>query len=272
MSVDRERVKERIRKLLNLGKDDQAASGEIDNAMRMAAELMQAHQLTEAEVAAAHQASQTEEYIPPIDQADAPMHGKQYSTWEFQLAPAIADLVGSVKCYFTSAAFKDGAFSTPAVRKCTRFYGPAEDAALAADLMQEWTHVIATMAMGRFGGCFRGDGAMYALGFAHQLRRRAGEAKQARYSVRTASTSAIVKVGGGMLGHVLDKRREQAAKWLEEEQGVKLSRTGGSGTYGGGSASAYRQGRDDGAAADFTADRRPKLPGGSSRSLPGGGR
>lgn len=57
------KIKERIRKLLNLAADDGAAEGEIDNALRAARRLMLQHQIGEDDVAAAPEQLKTPEQI-----------------------------------------------------------------------------------------------------------------------------------------------------------------------------------------------------------------
>ena len=255
--MDTDRIKRRIRGLLNLAANDAASEGEIDNAMRMAAQLMDEHHLSEADARAAQ--PQAERREQPMGQADAPAAGAKWSTWESALASAVGTLVGSVKCYRCHAETKSGMFGAPRRGVCIRFYGPADDAQLAAELFSEWSHVIASMAVGKYGGCFRGDGAMYAYGFACQLRNRAQEADVARAQVSTTSTRALVHVGGGgTLAQVLEGKRAEAGRWLAS-QGVKLATTSRRAGYSSGSHDAYGACRADGARADFSANRRAKL-------------
>lgn len=257
--MDTERIKRRVRALLNLAAGDGAAEGEIDNAMRMAAALMDEHHLSTADVQAEAQKTAPES-IPTMGTADSQCVGVNLSTWEIALDSAICLLVGTVQSYQTRKETQTGTFGRPKIGKALRFYGPAEDAALAAELMGEWAHVIATMAVGKYGGCFRGDGAMYALGFARQLRARAQEAANARKLVITDSTRALVLVGGaGSLAQVLDRKRELAKSWLRNEKGVKLSSGSRRSGYRSGSHDAHAAGRADGARADFSARRMAKL-------------
>lgn len=263
--MDTESIKRRIRKLLDLSKDDAAADGEVANAMAMAARLMDEHFLTQADVEAAREADENAAQVKvEMGTGDAPMRGKNFTTWEFSLSSAIQELVGSVKAYRTTDFVENGPFKVRSEVKLIRFYGSAEDAAMAAELFVEWATVISTMAYGKFGGCFRGDGAQYAHGFARKLNERAREAAATRETMTSPACKALVLVGAGTLAQVLKQKREAAATWLEEEQGVKLGSGGrGSGRYNGGSRDAYRAGQSDGARAEgFEARRRSKLEGG----------
>lgn len=253
-----DRVKRRIRAMLNLAGGDGATEGEINNAMRMATEMMNEHHLTEADV----QASKTEpeRVEQPMGQVDAVAVGARFSTWESSLAWAVVRLVGSVNHYLCrNAKANVGTFGAPKHGRGVRFYGPAEDCQLAADLFSEWSHVIATLAIGKYGGCFRGDGAMYALGFANQLNNRSREADKAREQISTEATMAIVNAGAGTLSQVLAEKRESGRKWLETSLGAKLVSGGSRGGYSSGSRDAYSAGKSDGLRAEFSANRRAKL-------------
>lgn len=257
MTIDRESIKAKIRKLLNLSKDNAATEGEIDNAMRMAAELMDRHQLQEAEIEASMDPVARQDHVR-MGMSDASMVGKNFTSWEFALSGAIENLVGSVKRHYTRVRRKNS-FGADIEVKVMRFYGPEEDAQLAADLMETWSQVIATMATGAYGGCFRGDGAQYAMGFAVRLCERAKEAAKSREKMITASTQALVLVGTGSLAMVLRQRQELAAKWLLEEQKIKLGSARNTRGYSGGTDAAYNHGKRDGDKVDFTAQRKPKL-------------
>ena len=258
-----DRIKRRIRGLLNLAAGDGAAEGEIDNAMRMAAELMQEHHITQADVeaeAAAAQACGAPAAKVEMGQADGVCGTSKLSTWESVLSTAVEILVGSVKCYRTHAQVKTGSvFGATESRSVLRFYGPAEDAQLAAGLFDEWRQVIGTMAVGLYKGCWKGDGAMYAYGFATTLCKRAREAAQARTQISTASTQAIVHVASGTLADVLRHKQQLASNWLRDEMKIKLCSGGRGGGYSSGSVSALAQGRADGSRAEFSAKRRHKL-------------
>lgn len=262
MNIDR--IKRRIRALLNLAEGDGASEGEIDNAMRLAAGLMAEHQLTQADLEAEAQAAQScGAPEPTMGTADSLCGTSKCSTWERTLAAAVVLLVGSVKCYMTDVESRSGSIFRSETRKAARFFGAAEDAKIAAELFDEWRSVIGAMAVGRFGSVWKGDGAMYSYGFAKRLLERAFEIDDGRAQIVTASTRAIVRVGTGSLSQVLHAKREGAERWLREQQKVNL-RKGKVGRYKAGSANAFHQGREDGNGADLSVTRQAKLAGGGA--------
>lgn len=256
--MNTDRIKRRIRALLNVTGENGAADGEIENAMRMVAALMQEHQLTEADLEAeAKTAGRCG--ACKMGTADAVPGAKRLSTWEAILANAISILVGSVRHFTTTHAVAGASVFRSQERTVLRFYGPAEDAQLASELFDEWRNVIGTMAQGKYGGIWRGDGAMYACGFAESLHAKASTIAKERQSVNTASTRALVRVETGSLACFLNARREQAAKWLREEQGVNLTPTPRRRGYRAGSEDAYENGAEDGHRAEFEAKRKHKI-------------
>lgn len=262
----RDKIKSRIRKLLNLAGDNAAFEGEITNAMQAAEALMEAHQLSRAEVMAAATAAGpagAPPVAPPMDRTWSPCYGVNFSGWEVTLANAIAKLVGTVQFYTAKKTREFGAFATSKMAAHAVWYGPAEDAALAAELFGEWVYVVATMAVGKYGGCFRGNGAQYADGFASALLSKAFANAIARRAIVTAGTTALVRVGDNKsLAALQTQTREDSSRWLEKSCGVKLRSGGTRGGYSG-SGEAYAHGRNDGNRADFSATRKPKLGAGA---------
>ncbi len=276
--LDIERIKRRVRGLLNLADDDAAAAGEIDNALRLAQSLIDKHQLDAAAVLAEHVTS--DQAAPPAPDwatVAAPGLGKRGITWEGTLATAIARLVGSVQVYCgRQRPHNVGAFARPVIRSTLVFYGPAEDCRLAADLHSEWATTIATMAVGRYGTFVRKEGALYAAGFARELYNKAEAIHRERR--RTISRPTLLLTAGPdlteaetatalaeraanhSLAAVLDEQRRQAAAWLKYTQGINLGRPRSRRGYTG-DHNAYANGRADGHRADFSATRKPKLTG-----------
>lgn len=259
--MDNDRIKRRIRAMLNLANDSAAADGEIDNAMRFAAQLMNEHHVSAEDLAAEAAVNGAPPADPDMGQADGLCGTARLATWESVLGAAIVRLVGSIKCYQTSVLAKPSGgsvFSSASEsRKALRFYGPTEDATLAAELFDEWRQTIGAMAVGRYGGCYRGDGAMYAYGFACRLSERAGEAERERRTI-PAGSNAIVLASGKSLAEALAHKQALAAKWLAG-QGVNLGSAGRRSGYSAGSLSAREAGRADAGRADFSATRRRKL-------------
>lgn len=273
-SEETNRVVARIRKMLDI-KEGTATPGEIENAMALASKLMQDHQLLEADI----QASENPPPDQPMGTADAASGGTNWATWESELVRAVSDLVGTVQYYLAHGVKTvEGAFNTERVGKGYRFYGPEEDCSIAAELFADLRHTIATLAIGKFGGVYKGDGAMYAMGFAQALKARAAKANQERDATVTNSTRTMAMRGvaalagaskgalvhtpqaaAGSLGMVVAQKRDLASKWLADVRGVKLSRTNGGGGYSAGSASALSQGQTDGARTAFGVNRTKKL-------------
>ena len=137
------------------------------------------------------------------------------------------------------------------------WYGVAEDVELAVSLYNEWSHVIATIAQGRYCGAYRADGSSYAQGFASTLEERSVTEARSRTVVITPSTTAIVKVGSGSLADLLATRQKDAKAWLATT-GVRLY--SGRGTrFTMKNPDAYADGCADGSRAAFTATRKAKL-------------
>ncbi len=265
MSDIRDKIKSRVKKLLDLAADDGAFDGEIAAAMLAAERLMDAYHLEEAECRAAT-AQETGQAAPAPTMAEgqAWTFGRALTTWETTLAWAISDLVGCVQWYRLGATVTEstGGFKQPTVKTPVMFYGPDEDVRIAGDLFGDWTRVIGTLAVGKFGDCTRGNGGRYALGFAAALRQKARDAQHRRAEIVTSATTALMRVGGDhSLAAVNEQTRTLARQWLEQTKGWKLRSGSGRNGYRSGSYDAYAAGRADGSRADFSAKRTPKLTG-----------
>lgn len=256
--MDTERIKRRIRGLLNISQDDGASQGEIDNAMRLAAQLMNEHHVSQAE-AEAHCPESRCDDDSRMGQRGARTVGSSYTTWEFTLAHAVARLVGSVRWHHSGpgSTITAGAFGTQKKRLIT-FYGAAEDAMIATEMQEEWAHVIATMATGKHGGCFRGAGAEYAHGFATGLLDQASRIDDERKRLPASGTSIVL--AGKSLHSLLETKKDRAYKWLVQELGHELRKGKSVGRYGVGDSDAHAEGRADGRRAEgFQAKRTAKL-------------
>ena len=256
-----ETIKARVRKLLDLAGDGGAFDGEITAAMQAAERLMNEYHLERADCEAQSQERGASPTADTFDRVQVTSRGKTFSTWEGVLASAIADLVGTVRVYRSSASVGEGLFGKPSVRPVAVFFGPDDDARLAGELFAEWQVAIATLAYGKYGACMRGDGGQYAYGFACALALKAGETVRARQAITTAATTALALVCGGTLAALHAQTRDKATAWLAA-QGVRLGSRGGS-AHGprGGSHDAYSAGRSDGARAEFGAKRQARIGG-----------
>lgn len=264
--TDIEAIKARVRKLMAYANDGAASDGEIENAMRHAAALLDKHHLSESDIP-----SEEDERDLTMGRAAATSQSSKFSTWEGVLSSAIKNLFGCVGCYIdhetapirvNGIAVMDGG----KVRKGRRvyYYGPETEAKEAASLFEEWSRSIATMGVARWGGCFRGDGAMYCYGFATALYNKSLAINNDRKQI---AAKPLPGTGGKAI--VLADRytalQKQGKQWLADEMKIKLSKRGGGGGYGAGSNEAFGEGKSHGEAAQFGRNT-------SRRQLPGGGR
>ena len=249
--MDRESVIRKVRGLLNLAADNSAHDGEISAAMKLAEKLMNEHHVSRADAEACRVESRAAEKQAI---AKAATLGSGYSTWEFRLASVICELVGTVKWFYNNGDHGQTTFGRAC--KWLSFYGVEEDAQIASTLHAEWALVISTLATGRHGSCFRGDGARYSLGFVQGMEEKVAEIVRQRFDIPAGQ--AIV-LRNTTLAKWCSQKRELARQWLEEEMGRKLSRGGGSGRYTGGTRDAQEQGRADGRRADISVTRTKKL-------------
>lgn len=254
-----ENVKRRIRGLLAIAADDSQFDGEVANAMELAERAMEAYHLERADVEADGAGeTPTDE---PMGETLAACTGARLSTWESTLYRAVSSLVGSVKAYATQTDSPVGAFQRATRKAAVMWYGPADDARLAAELFEEWSHTIATLAVGKYRGCMRGDGARYAYGFASALQEHAKRQARQRDNVFTDSTRAIVKRENGSLAMILASKRARAETWLATVKKINLGassrRAGYSWSPSG--AGAFQAGKSDGARAKFSSRRQARL-------------
>lgn len=274
--MDRDAIKDRIRKLLNLAENDAATEGEIENAMRFAQRLMAEHCLTEADVQkvgeqSAEQVAQARTY----GKHAVPMGSSRTSQWEWDAACAVCGVFqGQVQVYRTHTQpvvtpaglpkFDDD--GNPIERRHWVFYGPDAESVLAGELFLSVALAIQTMARLRYGSVWKGAGRSYAEGFAEALMLKvASENRDA--SARASLPSATGPGTGSALvlrsKEITKAIRHEAKNYLQREHGVKLSNRGG-GSLGTGKhyAGANDAGRRDGSKFDL---RRPT----ATRKLPG---
>jgi hypothetical protein len=255
--MDLDRVKDKIRKLFALAADDAHADGEITAAMSLAERAMQEYHLTQADLEVSRATVGTNAPREYVSRSSSGRWVKSLARWESTLSEAIRTLVGSVGLYRSHERKPTGTFGVHRSTPCIVWYGVAEDVELAVSLYDDWSHVIATIAQGRYGGAYRGDGSSYAYGFAKALWERACTESESRAAVVTPSTTAIVKVGSGSLADVLATRQQDARAWLATT-GVHLCAPRGT-RFTMKNPNAFEDGRSDGSRADFRATRKAKL-------------
>lgn len=297
-----ERVKERIRKLLNLAHDPAAMKGEIDNALRFANMMLLKHNLSEDEVRADAEPKGVDEIAAAVEateyaQETFNLNAPRVTVWETILGGAIMDLVGTVSwysCHGTVTKRNEHGVvviseytGKPMESKQVVFYGPAEDVAGVKALMHEWSQTIIALARLKYGNVLKNEGRAYAEGFAGALREAVAKIKREE-AERTRQLESggrldVAQLATGTLevkamvlaerGDVLNLKNAQAmvlAKklkardWLTKSQGIKLGHRYNSyqGAHHGEARSA---GHADGSRASggFRYSRKPKLGGGS---------
>jgi hypothetical protein len=284
---DIEAIKGRVRKLMTLANEGSASDGEIENAMRMAAALIDKHRLDVTELNRDEQdvAEQT------MGMSRGKTESSKFHRWETVLAHAVAELFGCVKYYLSTepvplrvngiVQYYTGRYAGQ-MKKCREvvFYGPTLEAQEAAELFSEWAHLIATMGVIRWGGAYRGDGEAYCQGFADRLCVIAMETNKSRAQLTIAApkllpqeqvkgSKALALIGGRnqiALRERYDVLKLRAAEWLKKDQGVKLS--SGSKRQGTnvGSAQAYEEGAEHASEAGFgRKSPKKRLPPGGSK-------
>jgi hypothetical protein len=261
MAVSDEKLKDRIRKLLNVAKQGSGATeGEIENALRFARLEMEKHHLEAVDIddhCTADEIRMRAARMRPEDleygTAEFVCQRASLSTWESTLAAAIAVLAGSVEWYYESGI----AYGTER-RAMVTFYGPIEDVEICTELMAEWSVTIAGMGRLRWGGCFRGEGRSYCEGFAAALYKQADPRECPEPMLDHQSNERALTLVEAAT-QLAERKRHYATEWLRDVKGIRLSSRGSS-QSGQHFADAYRQGRTDGNRAEFSLSRRPKLP------------
>ena len=260
-------IKDRIRKLLNVAKDDAATDGEIDNALRFAKAMMDRHHLDESDLI-----EEPEDQWRAIEAADRDRVftsiGGCFHAWESYLATFCAEFVGGVGVYRDPdksriargprgiVIFNEQDEPYKAVRFC--FYGIAEDALMAAELFHELWLTIRSMARLRWGGSYKKDGGYYAQGFVMGLhgKLKISRAEQKKLAGSAGDSRALILIA--RRADLVERKKTSATEWLARTTGIKLRR-GGSTSGANGSHLAWSEGYEDGRRTDVEATRRPKL-------------
>lgn len=257
MKTQSEKVIEKVRRLLAIGNNEAASEAEIETVMRMANRLIAEHHLSEAELTEEPQTQYNR-----LEDAEKSQGfcwiGKKLYNWELALSWFVSNLTG-VPFYSRNKQRKQvggmlqfDSNGNPIEVKSMVFYGLSEDVEIACELFDETRSLIATLALGRYGSVFKGDGAAYAQGFVAGLEQKLQEQR------RVEKIECDSEGGNRSLALVrrndLVKRKGQIAKeWLRKEKGIRLRTGSGSGGTRTGSSSAFSNGRTDGRNANVTA-------------------
>lgn len=264
MSDDSEKIKVKVRKLLNLANDSAAFEGEITNALRFARRLMLEHNISPDQLGKPqdpHEQAASVEY----GAGSAFTYHQKSTFWETVLLNAISNLVGTVGNYRVVGLQpkKDELgliiFNTqghPELGTQIVFYGPAEDVRDAVDLFKEWTHIIVTMARLKFGGAGSMKGKSYCEGFVEALYKSVDRIRVEEATPPSGTGKNLVVVRATDLMAI---KKDLGKKWVEKNRGVKLRQT--ERVVNKQDPEAYGVGIADGKKADFEHKRTLKLEG-----------
>lgn len=264
--MDRQKVVDNIRALLNLANNSAAAQGEIDNAMRFAASLMEKHQLTEEDVA-----DVGEKVLDLENQSFAELKawfgGYKFCQWESQAASFACAFVGGVKWYYNEGVpyrdehgivqtFFDGKTK---YRTQVTFYGIAEDVEIAFAVYNELLMTVASMAKLKWNSVYRGAGRNYCEGFLAGLWSKWYKDKDSQKKLAhqpTSGSTALAVIDGRAL--IVKRKEELTEQWLEKQRGIKLKsqKRSHSGSF---DATAHNDGRSDGERYKASGERNRKL-------------
>lgn len=271
MSIDNQKVIDKVRKLLNMTGENGATDAEIQNAMDRAQKLMHEHHLSEADL----NHEPVDDY-KKVDEAEYSTFrtfvGGAFYKWEMDLASFVQEFVGC-PCYLDNnkkLAKKNGIVLTYEWGgkeytwngKSIVFYGIAEDAAIAANLYEEMRKLISTMAMAKWGKVYKGDGAAYSEGFVMGLfstMRKARESEKSQAKLSNSSTGLVLVARRDDL---VKYKKTKADNWLKEAKGIELKKpsAGNWGAYDN-QSSARSEGFSDGKATNVSAARSKKIGG-----------
>ncbi len=257
--MTRDEVIAKVRKLLAL-EEGSDFEGEIRAAAQAAQELVQRHAIKEAELGEA--AAQEEEHF---GRSLAFTVGERLSQWESILAKAISIAVGTVHWYYEDGHFvKDPATGIGKRVAYVWFFGPADDAMLAAEMFGDMDVTIATLAILKWTS-LEGSGLHYCLGFVQALSAEAYTRSMAKPMAESMGVSTELAV---RVRSIIEGKRRRAKAWLKNECGVQLARGRRSGAVPveGFNVEAYVEGQADGRAHGMSVKRTPQL--GAQRSLP----
>lgn len=216
-----EKVKARIRKLFAMAADDVSLDGEIVAAMKLAEAAMNAYHLSRADVEASAEQSSEAAPVETFDRRATSSKGVRLSPWESTLLSAIHKLVGTTQAYVEGRRASFDGF-TSVRHTLLQWYGPTEDVEIAVSIFEEWQSVISTLAYGRYKSCLKGTGLQFSRGFARGLYDQAMKVHDARHTIVTAATTAIVKHGEGTLAAVLAGKQKRSVQWLATTHQVRL--------------------------------------------------
>lgn len=234
-----DKVKDKLKKLFAVAENDASADGEIANAMRAAAALMAAHQISR-------------EDITDNDDGSVNVTFAKYSRysrytvitmWELILCRFISEFVHGSGFYIERNVMRTNKYGMATNKRATKitFYGASTDAEFCCDVFDEVVYVIEAAAQLRYGSALsRGEAAVYAEGFAEGLH-QANKVEVAQLQ-KTSDSTALMVVNRALAV------KQAGRDWVQKEIGLKLVKSKGVKSLAFKSKEAYAQGKADGAA------------------------
>jgi len=267
--TDLTKIKDNIRAMLNLARNDGAADGEIQNAMNFATKLMNQHNLSEEDLGS------VDEKIIDLENAELGKaasfsEGKNRSAWEAHLGHFVCEFVGGVKFYMQfNRPVKDHLGLAELTSNGRQrygveytFYGLHEDALIAKTVYDEMVITVAAMGRLKYGSVFRGDGRNYCEGFIVGMYERLEEANRLEASTAASqvklgfNANALMVIDQRAL--VVKKKAELPAKYLAEK-GVYVRKRASRIGYGQYNGDARDAGITDGKKAQVSGARSKRL-------------
>ena len=254
----------KIKKALAIAQDNAASDGEIQAAMNAVQKMMDRHHLTEDDL--------THEPVDDYAAVDAANFnqirawiGRKVFYWESYLAQFVSKFVGvplyvdnnlQIARQYGSGFMLLDSDGEPQKVKSFVFYGVAEDALIAKELYDELRLIIRTLAYGKYGTAYQGDGGRYAEGFVSGLFSQLEEQTKIRRIEAAGNSTAMVLIARQT--DLVQYKERKAKDWLKAEANIKLRKggrtSGASGSYG-----AFSDGRTDGSNAEVSKQRARKL-------------
>lgn len=219
-----EKIKDKIAKCLRKSLDSGASKEEKDTCAMIAEKLMTKHNIDRNDVIVDDQGQ------PMVNRIDYGRYVSFYATkkrltWAKHLSTIVVNFIGSVKAYHTT---EDVTITGPEGRPCkenmfgTRtgkplyFYGPDEDALMAAQLFTELQAVIVALTKEKYGVLAGPNGLSYAEGFVSGLKFSCDEAKR---KLNKQEPGLILRSEA-----FLPAIRQEATNWLVVIHNVRLNK------------------------------------------------
>ena len=255
------KVKDRVRKLLNVAADDAATQGEVDNAVRFAQLIMMRNQLDEADIPENESDSPQDETTVDFARKYAQTVGVRLTDWETSLGSFVKDFVGSVGWYYHGnyARLNDHGmvkFRRDGDRERTTriyYYGPEDDAKLATEIFGDLSLTVAAMARAKYGGAHRGSGREYAEGFVEGIREAN---RRVRKEIESTSDGRALVVQTSKRNALV---RKESQNWLKESEGINLGTGRARNHTNMRDGNARGAGRADGRQTQVSRGARPKI-------------